>query len=193
MCTAAVSRASAASRRVEQVHARVRPGPGPVRGHLGTRCGRAPPPAVPTPRCVFLAPPSGSWRPRPARCWRRCRPGGGAAGADPRPRRRSSESRLQRGLRLGLGDPYFPTYGNRGYDVRHYLIDDSYQPGRVRCGGVPGCARSRTKRLPKIRSTWCWCPARCGSTAGPPPSGTGPGASWSSPRDGRSPRAGSSG
>ena len=55
------------------------------------------------------------------------------------------------GLRLGLGDPYFPTYGNRGYDVRHYSIDDSYQPGS---GALRGRTRLRavaTKRLPKIK------------------------------------------
>ncbi|MEJ3750030.1 M1 family metallopeptidase [Actinomycetes bacterium KLBMP 9797] len=28
----------------------------------------------------------------------------------------------------GLGDPYFPTYGNGGYDVRHYDLDIRYQP-----------------------------------------------------------------
>src|SRR5688572_19714576 len=28
----------------------------------------------------------------------------------------------------GLGDPYFPTYGNGGYDVVHYDLDIRYQP-----------------------------------------------------------------
>ncbi len=29
----------------------------------------------------------------------------------------------------GIGDPYYPTYGNGGYDVRHYGIDVVYRPG----------------------------------------------------------------
>ena len=61
------------------------------------------------------------------------------------------ESVSNAGLGLGLGDPYFPTYGNRGYDVRHYSIDDSYQPGS---GALRGRTRLRavaTKRLPKIK------------------------------------------
>ena len=28
----------------------------------------------------------------------------------------------------GVGDPYFPLYGNGGYQVRHYLLDLKYQP-----------------------------------------------------------------
>src|SRR5699024_423151 len=28
----------------------------------------------------------------------------------------------------GIGDPYFPNYGNGGYDVEHYDIDVDYQP-----------------------------------------------------------------
>ncbi len=34
----------------------------------------------------------------------------------------------------GSGDPYFPSYGNRGYDVQHYTIRDSYdlRSGRLR-------------------------------------------------------------
>ena len=29
----------------------------------------------------------------------------------------------------GVGDPYYPTYGNGGYDVRHYDLDLRYAPG----------------------------------------------------------------
>ena len=29
----------------------------------------------------------------------------------------------------GAGDPYFPTLGNRGYDVEHYTLDLDYDPG----------------------------------------------------------------
>ena len=28
----------------------------------------------------------------------------------------------------GLGDPYFPLDGNGGYDVKHYLLDITYNP-----------------------------------------------------------------
>ncbi|MGH8838950.1 MAG: hypothetical protein ACRDVO_06785, partial [Jiangellaceae bacterium] len=28
----------------------------------------------------------------------------------------------------GLGDTYYPTYGNGGYDVRHYDLEVAYDP-----------------------------------------------------------------
>jgi aminopeptidase N len=36
----------------------------------------------------------------------------------------------------GIGDPYFPTYGNGGYDVRHYTIVTSYDPATDRLRGT---------------------------------------------------------
>src|SRR5687768_16554387 len=36
----------------------------------------------------------------------------------------------------GIGDPYFPMYGNGGYDVRHYTIKIKYDPGADQLTGV---------------------------------------------------------
>jgi len=36
----------------------------------------------------------------------------------------------------GLGDPYFPSLGNTGYDVEHYLIDLSVDPGANHIAGT---------------------------------------------------------
>jgi aminopeptidase N len=36
----------------------------------------------------------------------------------------------------GLGDPYFPRYGNGGYDVRHYGLQIRYDPDTDRLAGV---------------------------------------------------------
>ncbi|MDR7322804.1 MULTISPECIES: M1 family metallopeptidase [Catenuloplanes] len=36
----------------------------------------------------------------------------------------------------GLGDPYFPRYGNGGYDVRHYRLQVRYDPGTDRLTGT---------------------------------------------------------
>lgn len=38
----------------------------------------------------------------------------------------------------GIGDPYFPSYGNGGYDVGHYRIDTTY---RTRSGRLTGTTR----------------------------------------------------
>ena len=35
----------------------------------------------------------------------------------------------------GVGDPYYPTYGNGGYDVRHYRLDLRYDPASDRLDG----------------------------------------------------------
>lgn len=35
----------------------------------------------------------------------------------------------------GVGDPYFPSYGNRGYDVTHYAITDAIDPRTGRLSG----------------------------------------------------------
>jgi len=36
----------------------------------------------------------------------------------------------------GVGDPYFPTYGNGGYDVRHYGLVVRYDPGTDKLTGT---------------------------------------------------------
>ena len=35
----------------------------------------------------------------------------------------------------GIGDPYYPTYGNGGYDVQHYDLAVRYDPGTARLAG----------------------------------------------------------
>lgn len=35
----------------------------------------------------------------------------------------------------GIGDAYYPTYGNGGYDVRHYQLDVAYDPASDRLDG----------------------------------------------------------
>ncbi|MFD2765721.1 M1 family metallopeptidase [Micromonospora eburnea] len=36
----------------------------------------------------------------------------------------------------GAGDPYFPSYGNGGYDVAHYTVQIRYDPGKNRLTGT---------------------------------------------------------
>jgi hypothetical protein len=38
--------------------------------------------------------------------------------------------------RPGVGDDYYPLYGNGGYDVAHYLLKLSYDPATDRLVGV---------------------------------------------------------
>ena len=47
----------------------------------------------------------------------------------------------------GVGDDYFPLYGNGGYDVRHYLLKVSYDPATDRL--VPCSSRRRLSDGPK--------------------------------------------
>jgi hypothetical protein len=45
----------------------------------------------------------------------------------------------------GVGDPYYPLYGNGGYDVQHYLLKIRYNPATDRLVGVATItARRRT-------------------------------------------------
>jgi aminopeptidase N len=52
-------------------------------------------------------------------------------------------------LPKGVGDPYFPHYGNRGYDVRHYDVADRFDPrsgklsGRTKITAVATADRKR--------------------------------------------------
>ena len=43
----------------------------------------------------------------------------------------------------GVGDPYFPLDGNGGYDVRHYLLDVTYDPATDLLTGVATITRPR--------------------------------------------------
>jgi hypothetical protein len=47
----------------------------------------------------------------------------------------------------GLGDPYFPLDGNGGYDVRHYLLDLSYDPATGLLAGSATISARATQNL----------------------------------------------
>ena len=53
------------------------------------------------------------------------------------------------GLSSG-GDPYFPLDGNRGYDVAHYAIHDTYRPGTDRLRGTTVVRASATEDLSRL-------------------------------------------
>jgi hypothetical protein len=47
----------------------------------------------------------------------------------------------------GVGDDYYPLYGNGGYDVRHYLLKVSYDPPTDRLTGVATISSRATENL----------------------------------------------
>jgi aminopeptidase N len=47
----------------------------------------------------------------------------------------------------GVGDPYYPLYGNGGYDVRHYLLNIRYNPATDRLVGVATITARATQNL----------------------------------------------
>ena len=47
----------------------------------------------------------------------------------------------------GVGDDYYPLYGNGGYDVRHYLLKVSYDPATDRLVGVARISARATENL----------------------------------------------
>nr|WP_232075881.1 M1 family metallopeptidase [Phytohabitans suffuscus] len=47
----------------------------------------------------------------------------------------------------GLGDPYFPTYGNGGYDVRHYKLVVKYDPSTDELTGTATITAAATQDL----------------------------------------------
>ena len=50
----------------------------------------------------------------------------------------------------GLGDPYFPTLGNGGYDVGHYGLDLSYDPSRHWLAGTAAITAKATQNLSRF-------------------------------------------
>jgi aminopeptidase N len=50
----------------------------------------------------------------------------------------------------GVGDDYFPNYGNGGYDVRHYLLKVSYDPATDRLTGVATISATATQNLSRF-------------------------------------------
>ena len=47
----------------------------------------------------------------------------------------------------GVGDDYYPLYGNGGYDVKHYLLKVSYNPATDRLAGVARISARATENL----------------------------------------------
>ncbi len=47
----------------------------------------------------------------------------------------------------GVGDDYYPLYGNGGYDVKHYLLRVSYNPATNRLVGVATISARATENL----------------------------------------------
>jgi aminopeptidase N len=47
----------------------------------------------------------------------------------------------------GVGDPYYPLYGNGGYDARHYLLKIRYNPATDRLVGVATITARATQNL----------------------------------------------
>lgn len=50
----------------------------------------------------------------------------------------------------GIGDDYFPTLGNPGYDVDHYTLDLVFQPDTTRLDGVATIEATATSQLTSI-------------------------------------------
>ncbi|WBB79241.1 M1 family metallopeptidase [Micromonospora sp. WMMD882] len=50
----------------------------------------------------------------------------------------------------GVGDPYFPTYGNGGYDVREYAVKVRYDPASDLLSGVVGLRATATADLSRF-------------------------------------------
>ncbi|WDZ85262.1 M1 family metallopeptidase [Micromonospora cathayae] len=50
----------------------------------------------------------------------------------------------------GAGDPYFPTYGNGGYDVREYTVQVRYDPATDRLSGQVGLRATATTDLSRF-------------------------------------------
>ena len=50
----------------------------------------------------------------------------------------------------GIGDPYFPTDGNGGYDVAHYDLDLSYDPATDRLQGRATISARATQALSRF-------------------------------------------
>ena len=94
--------------------------------------------------------------------------------------------------RPGLGDSYFPDYGNGGYDVSHYDVRLRYDPATDRLTGTTTILATATQDLSRVQPG---LPARRRVGAGqrlgrPAPPGRAT-TSWWSPRPARSPGASS--
>jgi aminopeptidase N len=74
----------------------------------------------------------------------------GSAQAVPEPTTSSPVSSRDTTGAAGIGDPYFPTYGNGGYRVRHYDIRVAFNPRTERLRGVTTVKARATQRLTRF-------------------------------------------
>jgi aminopeptidase N len=76
-----------------------------------------------------------------------CTGGGSNGGTASDPRTAAATSRSYHAGAAGIGDPYFPTYGNGGYDVGHYLVKVRYDPATNRLTGDVTISARATENL----------------------------------------------
>jgi hypothetical protein len=50
----------------------------------------------------------------------------------------------------GVGDEYFPLYGNGGYDIKHYWLNISYDPATDRLVGIATIRARATQNLSRF-------------------------------------------
>ncbi len=62
----------------------------------------------------------------------------------------------------GIGDPYYPAYGNGGYDVSHYDLRLTYRPDSDRLEGTATILAAPPRTCPGSTWTSCWTSARYG-------------------------------
>src|SRR5215213_7033799 len=60
----------------------------------------------------------------------------------------------------GIGDPYFPTYGNGGYDVSAYALKLRYDPASGKLSGTATIAATATQHLPRYNFDLAHLPAQ---------------------------------
>jgi aminopeptidase N len=70
----------------------------------------------------------------------------GSTQADPA----GSDVRQDTAGAAGIGDPYFPDYGNGGYRVRHYNVRVAFHPKTERLRGVTSLKARATQRLTRF-------------------------------------------
>ena len=73
-----------------------------------------------------------------------------AEGSDPAPRNTSASAPVFRPGAEGAGDPYFPRYGNGGYDVAGYDLELRYDPGTDELRGTATITATATQDLSRF-------------------------------------------
>lgn len=62
----------------------------------------------------------------------------------------TTSSVVSHGGSSGVGDPYYPDYGNGGYDVGHYALDVKYVPGTDQLSGTATITARATEDLSRF-------------------------------------------